>query len=163
MALGLPIVGLATPEMATVVQNGVNGYVETDIDRVVEHARRLVLDREEAAALSAGARQTAKERFGKRGRGSRGSTAAGGSPAACRASSNPASGLPHSGGQTRDGAREPHEWTPGARADDRQDEWTCLAAELRRQARPVVARGAGVRRSFARNSTPADDRPGVLI
>jgi len=64
MALGLPIVGLATTEMATVVQNGVNGYVETDVDRVVEHARRLVLDREEAAALSAGARQTAKERFG---------------------------------------------------------------------------------------------------
>jgi hypothetical protein len=45
--------------MATVVQNGVNGYVETDVDRVVEHARRLVLDREEAA-LSAGSRQTAK-------------------------------------------------------------------------------------------------------
>ncbi len=51
MALGLPIVGLATTELPTVVQNGVNGCVETDVDRVVEHARRLVLDREEAAAL----------------------------------------------------------------------------------------------------------------
>jgi glycosyltransferase involved in cell wall biosynthesis len=64
MALGPPIVGLATTEMATVVQNGVNGHVEADVHQVVEHARRLVLDREEAAALSAGARQTAKERFG---------------------------------------------------------------------------------------------------
>jgi len=51
MALGLPIVGLATTALATVVQNGVNGYAETDVDRVVEHARRPVLDREEAAAL----------------------------------------------------------------------------------------------------------------
>ncbi|MDQ3503397.1 MAG: glycosyltransferase [Actinomycetota bacterium] len=39
MALGLPIVGLATTEMATVVQNGVNGYVETDVDRVVDAHR----------------------------------------------------------------------------------------------------------------------------
>ncbi|MGI8537161.1 MAG: glycosyltransferase [Mycobacteriales bacterium] len=64
MALGLPVVGLATTEMATAVRNGVNGYVETDVERVVAHARRLVQDRDEAAALSAGAKQVAKERFG---------------------------------------------------------------------------------------------------
>jgi hypothetical protein len=64
MALGLPVVGLATTEMATAVRNGVNGYVETDVERVVAHARRLVRDADEAAELSAGARQVAKERFG---------------------------------------------------------------------------------------------------
>ena len=64
MALGLPVVGLATTEMATAVQNGVNGYVETDPDRLVGHLRRLLVDRDEAAELSAGARKLAQERFG---------------------------------------------------------------------------------------------------
>jgi hypothetical protein len=63
MALGLPIVGLATTEMATAVQNGVNGYVETEPDRLVTHLRRLLADRDEAAELSAGARRIAQERF----------------------------------------------------------------------------------------------------
>lgn len=64
MALGLPVVGLATTEMATAVRNGVNGYVETDPERLVPHLRRLLADRDEAAALSAGARKVAAERFG---------------------------------------------------------------------------------------------------
>lgn len=63
MALGLPVVGLATTEMATAVRNGVNGYVETDPERLVVHLRRLLDDHEEAAELSAGARRTAQERF----------------------------------------------------------------------------------------------------
>lgn len=64
MALGLPVVGLATTEMATAVRNGVNGYVETDPARLVPHLRRLLADRDEAAELSAGARRLAAERFG---------------------------------------------------------------------------------------------------
>jgi glycosyltransferase involved in cell wall biosynthesis len=63
MALGLPVVGLATTEMATAVRNGVNGYVETDPDRLVGHLRRLLADRDEAAELSAGARSVAQQRF----------------------------------------------------------------------------------------------------
>src|SRR5436305_383123 len=31
MMLGMPVVGLATTEMATVIENGVSGYVDTDI------------------------------------------------------------------------------------------------------------------------------------
>ncbi len=64
MALGLPVVGLATTEMATAVRNGVNGYVETDEHRLVAHLRRLLADHDEAAELSAGARALARERFG---------------------------------------------------------------------------------------------------
>jgi hypothetical protein len=64
MALGLPVLGLATTEMATAVTNGVTGYVETDVEKLVGHARRLLADRDEAAALSAGARRRAAERFG---------------------------------------------------------------------------------------------------
>jgi glycosyltransferase involved in cell wall biosynthesis len=64
MSLGLPILGLATTEMSTAVENGVSGYVETDPARLVEHARRLLRDPSEAAALSEGARKRAQERFG---------------------------------------------------------------------------------------------------
>ncbi len=64
MALGLPVVGLATTEMATAVRSGVNGYVETRPDRLAGHVRRLLADPDEAAELSAGARTLARERFG---------------------------------------------------------------------------------------------------
>ncbi len=63
MALGLPVLGLATTEMATAVRNGVNGYVETDVARLQAHLLRLLADPDEAAELSRGARQVAAERF----------------------------------------------------------------------------------------------------
>lgn len=64
MMLGIPVVGLATTEMSTAVVNGVNGYVDTRIDRLVEHMRRLLADPEEARRLGEGARRYAEERFG---------------------------------------------------------------------------------------------------
>lgn len=64
MALGLPVVGLATTEMASAVQNGVSGWVSTDPRTLAGHLRRLLADRDEAAELSAGARTAAQERFG---------------------------------------------------------------------------------------------------
>ncbi|WP_034388903.1 glycosyltransferase [Deinococcus sp. YIM 77859] len=63
MMLGLPIIGLATTEMATAVQNGVNGYVDTDVRRLIERMRQLLEDPGEARRLSAGAREVARERF----------------------------------------------------------------------------------------------------
>ncbi|GAA5534256.1 glycosyltransferase family 4 protein [Deinococcus aluminii] len=63
MMLGMPILGLATTEMATAVQNGVNGYVDTDVQNLVERMRHLLEDPEEARRLSAGAREVARERF----------------------------------------------------------------------------------------------------
>lgn len=64
MMIGLPIIGLATTEMSAAVQNGVNGFVDTDPDKLVAHMRRLLADPDEARALSEGARRTAAERFG---------------------------------------------------------------------------------------------------
>src|SRR5579884_461515 len=64
MILGIPIVGLATTEMATAVESGVSGYVDTDVERLIDHMRRLLADREEARRLGAGARRTALRRFG---------------------------------------------------------------------------------------------------
>ncbi len=63
MMIGMPIIGLATTEMATVVENGVSGYVDTDPGRLVEVMQALLKDPAEARRLGAGARRRALERF----------------------------------------------------------------------------------------------------
>lgn len=63
MMLGMPIIGLSTTEMATVVENGVAGYVDTNIDKLVERMRELLADPAEARRLGQGARRHAQERF----------------------------------------------------------------------------------------------------
>ncbi len=63
MALGMPVVGLATTEMATAVENGVSGYVDTRLDVLVGQMRRLLDDHDLAARLGEGARRTAASRF----------------------------------------------------------------------------------------------------
>ena len=64
MMIGLPIVALATAEMATIVENGVSGYLDTDIDRLVERMKELLADPGLAHRLGEGARRCAWERFG---------------------------------------------------------------------------------------------------
>jgi glycosyltransferase involved in cell wall biosynthesis len=63
MMLGLPVVGLATTELTTVVDNGVNGWIDTDVDRLIGHMQDLLADPDEARRLGEGARRTAQERF----------------------------------------------------------------------------------------------------
>jgi hypothetical protein len=63
MMLGMPIVGLATTEMATAVENGVSGHVDTDVGRLVDVMRGLLADPAEARRLGEGARRRALERF----------------------------------------------------------------------------------------------------
>jgi len=50
--------------MVTAVQNGINGYVDTNVATLVDHMQRLLEDPSEAAELSKGARHIARERFG---------------------------------------------------------------------------------------------------
>jgi glycosyltransferase involved in cell wall biosynthesis len=64
MLVGLPIVGLATTELVTVIRNGENGFVDTRLERLVDAMRRLIDDPAEARRLGAAARTTALERFG---------------------------------------------------------------------------------------------------
>lgn len=64
MRVGLPVVGLATTELVTVIDNGVNGYLDTDLDKLVAHMQRLLRDPAHARALGQAARRTALERFG---------------------------------------------------------------------------------------------------
>lgn len=63
MMVGLPVVALATTEMATVVVNGVNGYADTNVDALRERMDLLLREPGHAAELSRGARETARERF----------------------------------------------------------------------------------------------------
>jgi hypothetical protein len=64
MMVGVPVVGLATTEMVTAIENGVSGYVDTDVRRLVERMRDLLADLAEARRLGEGARRVARERFG---------------------------------------------------------------------------------------------------
>lgn len=64
MHLGIPIVGLATTEMATAIENDVAGYVDTDIDKLMQRMAYLLASPVEARRLGEGARRIAQERFG---------------------------------------------------------------------------------------------------
>lgn len=63
MMLGMPVIGLATTEMVTVIENGYSGYVNTRPEALVECMRELLSDPQKARRLGEGARQTAQERF----------------------------------------------------------------------------------------------------
>jgi hypothetical protein len=64
MMIGLPIVALATTEMATIIENGISGYLDTDVDRLIERMNELLADPGLAHRLGEGARRCAWERFG---------------------------------------------------------------------------------------------------
>jgi glycosyltransferase involved in cell wall biosynthesis len=63
MMLGMPVIGLATTELVTVVENGVSGWTDTRIDRLIQTMQRLLSDADEARRLGEGARRAAMERF----------------------------------------------------------------------------------------------------
>jgi glycosyltransferase involved in cell wall biosynthesis len=63
MMAGMPIVGLATTEMVTAVENGVSGYVDTNVNNLIEIMKELLRNPEEARRLGDGARRYAQERF----------------------------------------------------------------------------------------------------
>jgi len=63
MSLGLPIVGLATTELPTVIENGVSGYVHTDLQVLIQHMQNLIANPDLAQTLSVGAKRQAERRF----------------------------------------------------------------------------------------------------
>jgi glycosyltransferase involved in cell wall biosynthesis len=64
MMVGLPVVGLATTEMATTIENDVTGYVDTNVEVLVERMLELCDDRSRARKLGLAARRYARRRFG---------------------------------------------------------------------------------------------------
>ncbi|HEY8609262.1 MAG TPA: glycosyltransferase family 4 protein [Noviherbaspirillum sp.] len=64
MMVGLPVVALATTEMATVIQDGVSGFASNDPSTLADRMQRLLADRDLAAGMGDAARRYASERFG---------------------------------------------------------------------------------------------------
>ncbi len=53
MTIGMPVVAVASTEVASVIDDGVSGVVDTRFDRLVERIRDLLRDPEEARRLGA--------------------------------------------------------------------------------------------------------------
>ncbi len=63
MMVGMPIIGLATTEMVTAVENGVTGYVSTDMCKLMAFMKELLKDPLLAQYLGENSRQKAMESF----------------------------------------------------------------------------------------------------
>ncbi|NGR07001.1 glycosyltransferase family 4 protein [bacterium SGD-2] len=64
MLAGVPVVGIAATELNQVIRNGVNGYVDTRREVLVEVGRTLLEDADLAHRWGGAARETARARFG---------------------------------------------------------------------------------------------------
>jgi glycosyltransferase involved in cell wall biosynthesis len=63
MMVGVPVIGLATTEMATAIENGKSGYVDTNVSTLISRMQELIDDPGEARRLGENARRRAMERF----------------------------------------------------------------------------------------------------
>jgi glycosyltransferase involved in cell wall biosynthesis len=63
MLVGVPVVGLATTEMTTVIQNGYSGILHTDVDYLIAQMKTLLENKPMAEQLGAEGKQIAKQRF----------------------------------------------------------------------------------------------------
>jgi glycosyltransferase involved in cell wall biosynthesis len=63
MMSGIPVIGMATTEMPTVITNNVNGYIHADISKLIDKMQELLADREQAIKLGVEGRKTAMERY----------------------------------------------------------------------------------------------------
>jgi glycosyltransferase involved in cell wall biosynthesis len=63
MLVGLPVVGLATTELVTVIENGRSGFVDTDVDKLIEPMRMLLANPAEARRIGQAGQKIAAERF----------------------------------------------------------------------------------------------------
>jgi hypothetical protein len=63
MLVGLPIIGLRTTEMATAIEDGVTGYTDTKLGKLIERMHELLRAPAEARRLGENARRYAQQRF----------------------------------------------------------------------------------------------------
>ncbi len=63
MAIGMPVVGLASTELSTVIENGRNGYIDTNFESLVSAMEELIADPDLARQWGDAARLTVNERF----------------------------------------------------------------------------------------------------
>jgi hypothetical protein len=63
MAIGMPVVGLATTELVRVIENDVSGFIDTDVDALIAKMKWLLREPAEARRLGEGARRVIMERY----------------------------------------------------------------------------------------------------
>ena len=63
MMVGLPVVGLATTEMVTVIRDGHSGVLHTDVDYLISQMKVLLDDKERAVRLGSEGKKVAFDRF----------------------------------------------------------------------------------------------------
>lgn len=63
MMVGLPVIGLATTELATLIKNDVSGFISNRPSEMTLAAKELLQNKKLAAKWGEGARKTASERF----------------------------------------------------------------------------------------------------
>lgn len=63
MMVGLPIIGLATTELATVIQTGKNGYIHTNSTYLISYMKSLLSNPSLAKMLGEKAKKTAEKKF----------------------------------------------------------------------------------------------------
>jgi glycosyltransferase involved in cell wall biosynthesis len=64
MMSGIPVVGLATTELVTVIRDGESGFVHTNVSYLIDRMKDLLNDRVLATRLGEAGRRVAMERFG---------------------------------------------------------------------------------------------------
>jgi glycosyltransferase involved in cell wall biosynthesis len=63
MLLGMPVVGIASTEMSTAIENGVSGFVDTNINNLISQMKTLLENNVLARKLGEGAKAYAERRF----------------------------------------------------------------------------------------------------
>lgn len=63
MMIGIPVVGMATTELSSVIQNERSGFIHTDLNYLINKMKLLLKDRDLAVQLGKEGRRTAMERF----------------------------------------------------------------------------------------------------
>jgi glycosyltransferase involved in cell wall biosynthesis len=63
MMIGIPVVGLATTELSSVITNGQSGFIHTDIHYLIEKMKLLIENRQLAVELGNEGKRVARERF----------------------------------------------------------------------------------------------------
>ena len=63
MTMGIPVVGLATTELGSVIKNGKTGIIHTDINYLILAMLELIANKEKAQQFGAAGREMALKRF----------------------------------------------------------------------------------------------------
>jgi len=63
MMTGIPVIGLATTEMPVTIKNNYSGFVDTDVDVLIQKMDMLLQDHEKAKELGKGAKETVLQKF----------------------------------------------------------------------------------------------------